>query len=180
MSISFQPPPSSRLKFQKYSKTIWQRNIQTSMFFLFCHFSHNTQMLKFSALMFQLTGGVSCTHWPCIFDIAFIYFVHHYILMCLSPVVPICQQYFFSFLLLLREKPGGDCQRVCHAVWSFSICASCLHLCVCVCACAFVSNRNHKDNDNMNRNRRDCTNRLLTAEADTLVQGISETVSVLA
>lgn len=50
---------------------------------------------------------------------------------------------------------------------------------ICVCVCVFVSNRNYKNND-MNRNLRDCTNRLLTAEADTLVQGISETVSVLA
>lgn len=42
-----QPPPSSRLKFQKYSKTIWQRNIQTPSFFSgFCHFRHNTQMLS--------------------------------------------------------------------------------------------------------------------------------------
>lgn len=32
----------------------------------------------------------------------------------------------------------------------------------------------------MNRDQRDCTDELLTAEADTLVQGISETVSVLA
>lgn len=83
----------------------------------------------------------------------------------------------FMFLLLLREKPDGDCQRVCHAIWPFSICVSCLHMCVRVCV--FVSNRNYKNND-MNRNLRDCTNRLLTAEADTLVQGISETVSVLA
>lgn len=48
------------------------------------------------------------------------------------------------------------------------------------CVGVFVSNRNHKNNNDMNRNRRDCTNGLLTAEADALDQGISETVSVLA
>lgn len=51
---------------------------------------------------------------------------------------------------------------------------------MCVRVCLFVSNRNHRNNDDMNRDRRDCTDELLTAEADTLVQGISETVSVLA
>lgn len=132
-------------------------------------------MLIFSGLMFQLTGGVSCTHQPCIFDIAFIYLIHHYILMCLSPVIPIYQQSFF--LLLLREKPDGDYPR------SLSCNLTILHLYVCcshLCVCVFLSIRNHKNNNNMNRNRRDFTNKLLTAEADTLIQGISETVSVLA
>lgn len=132
-------------------------------------------MLSFSGLMFQLTGGASCTHQPCIFDIAFIYLIHHYTWMCLSCCSNLSAVHIF---FLLREK----------AWWQLSKSLSCnltilhLYVCmyVCVCVCVSVSYRNHKNNKNMNRNRRDYTNELLTAEADTLVQGISETVSVLA
>lgn len=66
--------------------------------------------------MFQLTGGVSCTHQPCIFDIAFIYFTQLYI----HVFIP-CRSNFsavtFDFSIVAeREKPDGDCRRVCHAI----------------------------------------------------------------
>lgn len=67
------------------------------------------------------------------FDIAFIYLIHNYIFMCLSPVIPICQQYFYSSFFIVTEE---------EAWWPLMKSLSCnltiLHLCksftsVCVC-----------------------------------------------
>lgn len=56
---------------------------------------------------------------------------------------------------------------------------------VCVCVCVYLVGKNRRKKKNLNKNdmnriQRDCTTGLLTAKADTLVEGISETVSVLA
>lgn len=90
----------------------------------------------------------------------------------LSPVVPNLSAVRFVFPLLLREKPDGDCQRVCHAIWPFSICVFVCVLCVCVSIEIIRATTTWTETEE--------TNGLLTAEAETLVEGISETVSVLA
>lgn len=67
-------------------------------------------MLSFHGVMFELTGTeVSCTHQPCIFifDIALIYSIHHYILMCFI----LSFQLVSSSYLLQRMKPGGAVEQ---------------------------------------------------------------------
>lgn len=121
--------------------------------------------------MFQLTGGVSCTHQPCIFDIALTYLIHHYIFMCYPLSFQICQQYVLFFRCYWERETG----------WWLSKSLSCnltiQHLCVCVlCVCVLIE----VIRATTTWTETEETNGLLTAEAETLVEGISETVSVLA
>lgn len=124
------------VKLEKYSETIWQQNIQTRIFFfLFLKsFSRNTQMpssvvrcFNWWSLMYK-----SAMHF---FDIAFFYLIHHYIFMCSSPcrsksIRRTCKK--TKEKLLPREKPDGDCRRVCHAIRPFFICvcAACVRVCL--------------------------------------------------
>lgn len=139
------PPPSSRLNWKNIQKQYGNRTFKHGFFFfLFLKsFSRNTQMpssvvwcFNWWSLMYK-----SAMHF---FDIAFFYLIHHYIFMCSSPcrsksIRRTCKK--TKEKLLPREKPDGDCRRVCHAIRPFFIC---------VCAC--MSNRNYRNNNNMNRN----------------------------
>lgn len=124
-------------------------------------------MLSSVVWCFQLTGGVSCTHQPCIFW----YCIHllntplYIYIHCCSKLLAVLLAFFVTERSLMATVKEFVMQSD-HSASVF----------VCV---TFVCNRN-KSNNNMNGNWRDCTNGLLSVEADTLIQGISETVPVLA
>lgn len=109
------PPPSSRLKFQKYSKTIWQRNIQNTKFFfcLFCfvRFSHNTHNLQWFGCF--TGGGVSCTHHCHAFLI-----LHSVTYTYINVFIPCFSNLLFCLSERQRHDWCFDCQK-CHAIGPF-------------------------------------------------------------
>ena len=132
-----QPPPSSRLKFQKYSKTIWQRNIQTPIFFLVFFSVFNTQMLSSvvwcSTYWWSLMYTSAMHFWYCIHLLNTPLYSNVFI-----PLFQFVSSTFYYYFFVDIEWERSLVATVEEFVMQSDHSASvrvCLHLCVCVCVC---------------------------------------------